>query len=95
MTIHGPAGDPRPYFEFAAVTFAVCCLFAVFAVIDASDGQTRMGRRSMVTLEDNPKGFRGALIANYGLYTVGALVGSVVGTVGGLAIQATNRSSMP
>jgi hypothetical protein len=72
--------------------------FVVIGVgyLDSMDGEVREGRRGgLVSAADDPEKFRGALILNYGMYAIGALVASVVCVVGGSAVANANRSSKP
>ena len=91
----GPAGDPYPYFFLSKVCFLIFWVVVAVSYIDASDGETRIRRGGLVRLAEDPGQFKGALVLNYGLLGIGALIGSMAGAAGGIAVQRTNRSSKP
>ena len=87
-----PAGDPYPYFFSAAVCFLAFCIVVGVSYIDAMDGETRARRSGIVRLADDPAKFRGTLVLNYGLYGIGALIGSFAAAAGGVGVHHANQS---
>lgn len=70
----------------ALVGLIVCC------IVDGFDGIT-VARRHTFRLVDDPGGFRGALIMNWGYPAILATVAMIVSGIGALVLKAPGKAS--